>query len=66
MKYQISCIGKSENKTEKLLIDKYLRRIGPKLKIKELNLKKFNTLTEIEKQGEELIKILKIIILSMN
>ena len=57
MKYQISCIGKSENKTEKLLIDKYLKRIGPKLKIKELNLKKFNTFTEIEKQGEELIKI---------
>ena len=57
MKYQISCIGKSENKTEKLLIDKYLKRIGPKLKIKELTLKKFNTFTEIEKQGEELIKI---------
>ena len=51
MKYQISCIGKSENKTEKLLIDKYLKRIGPKLKIKELNLKKFNSLTEIEKQN---------------
>ena len=58
MKYQISCIGKSENKTEKLLIDKYLKRIGPKLRIEELKPNKFNSFTEIEKQGKELIKIL--------
>ena len=51
MKYQISCIGKSENKTEKLLIDKYLKRIGPKLKIKELNLRNLIPLQKLRNKG---------------
>ena len=57
MKYQISCIGKSENTSEKKLIDKYSLRLGDKLKIREINVKNNYSIREIEKEGEQLMKI---------
>ena len=57
MKYQISCIGKSNNRDEQKLIDKYLKRMGHKLKIKEVNFKNKHSNIDIDKEGKTLMGI---------
>ena len=55
MKYQISCIGKSSNTPENILIEKYLQRMGKKLKIIEINFKNKKIQKNIDQEGEKIL-----------
>ncbi len=56
MKYQITCIGKASNTPEQSLINKYLKRLGKKIIIKEIS-KKYENFDNLYDQDKKLFAL---------